>query len=110
MGERTIELTITNGLTDEENDRARRLIVTGRIFHHDQSDGDGELDRYLFAAHDEDGVEYVVAIRNEPAEEVWTTLWSYDLCEITIDRGFVMRAIPSLPPESDEKPIAPEVD
>ena len=98
MGERTIELTITNGLTEEENERAKRLIVTDRIFHHDQSDGDGELDRYLFAAHDEDGVEYVVAIRDEPAEEVWTTLWSYDLCKITIDRGFVMRAIPALPP------------
>ncbi len=98
MGDRTIDLTITDGLTEEENARARRLIVTGRIFHHDQRDGDGELDRYLFAAHDEDGVEYIVAIRNEPAEEVWTNLWSYDQVKITIDREFVMEAIPSLPP------------
>ena len=99
MGERTIELTITNGLTEEENDRASRQFVFGKVYHQwgEPKPEDADLDRYLFAAHDEDGDEYIVAIRNESAEAVWEALWEHDRALITIDRGFVMRAIPSLP-------------
>jgi hypothetical protein len=64
----------------------------------------------MFEAHDDNGTEYVVVVRNEPSKELWAKLWAGDTVSIVIDREQAMRAIPSLPPESDEKPIAPEVD
>ena len=116
MGERTIELTITNGHNEAEAARAGRMFFWNRMppelprFPPGIVSEDAQFDRFMFDAHDDDGNEYVVVVRNEPSKELWAKLWADDTVDIVIDRGFVMRAIPSLPPESDEKPIAPEVD
>jgi len=96
MGERTIELTITNPWDDSENTRAIRLFdaMPPAQFLTD-ADMNNAPDRFMFDAHDEAGNEYVVVIRDEPSEEVWANLWEKGYVKIVIDRGLAMRAIPS---------------
>ena len=104
MGERTIELTITNGHHQAEDDRARRMFSWNNTMippvwrTADSFSEDAQIDRFLFDAHDDDGNEYVVVVRNEPSKELWAKLWAGDTVPIVIDRGFVMRAIADLPP------------
>jgi hypothetical protein len=101
MGDRTIELTITNGHDEVEEARAERLFISDQPFPARTADSfsaDAQFDRFMFDAHDDDGNEYVVVVRNEPSEELWVKLWAGDVVDIVIDRGFVMRAIPALPP------------
>ncbi len=103
MGKRTIELTITNGHNDDEEARAGRMFLWNQMIPlasrtADSFSEDAEIDRFLFDAHDDDGNEYVVAIRNEPSKELWAKLWAGDPVDIVIDREFAMRAIPALPP------------
>lgn len=110
MGDRTIELTITDGYDDDEDARAGRLYVFEKILPgQGLKPRDREYDSFMFHAHNWRGDDYVVAIRNEAAGDVWAILWEQGYVNITIDQGFAMRAIPPLPPESDEKPIAPEI-
>ncbi len=93
MGDRTIELTITNGWDEAETERAKRefFMLAERL------EADLDLDRYVFDAHDEAGNEYIVVIRNEPSEELWAKLWQDGTVDIVIDRAFTMRAIPRTP-------------
>ena len=102
MGDRTIELIVTNGWDDAEEARAGRLFVLDKLLS--ESTGfrewystDADYDRFLFDAHDEHGNEYVVAVLNEPSEQIWTRLWTDGFVSVTIDRGMAMRAIPQLP-------------
>ena len=103
MGERTIELTITNGHNEAEDARAGRMFFWDRMpptlprFPPSTASEDAGYDRFMFDAHDDDGNEYVVVVRNEPSKELWAKLWAGDTVPIVIDREFVMRAIPSLP-------------
>ena len=103
MGERTIELTITNGHNEDEEARAGRMFFWDRMpptlprFPPSTASEDAQYDQFMFDAHDDDGNEYVVVVHNEPSKELWAKLWAHDQVKITIDRGFVMRAIPSLP-------------
>ncbi len=110
MGDRTIELTITNGLDDYEEARAGRLFVLDHILPAPLRNAkDAEYDRFMFEAHDEHGDEYVVVMLNEPSTAIWHMLWTEGAVTVIIDRGMAMRAIPHLPPASDEKPITREV-
>ena len=104
MGARTIELTITNGHNEAEDARAGRMFFWDRMpstlprFPPSTASEDAQIDRFLFDAHDDDGNEYVVVVRNEPSKELWAKLWAGDTVPIVIDRGFVMKAIADLPP------------
>ena len=104
MGERTIELTITNGHNAAEDARAGRMFFWDRMppelprFPPYLVEQDAEYDRFMLDAHDDDGNEYVVVVRNEPSKELWAKLWAGDTVPIVIDGGFVMKAIASLPP------------
>ncbi len=103
MGERTIELTITNGHNEDEDARAGRLFFWNRMIPPvartaDSFSEDAQIDRFVFDAHDADGNEYVVVVRNEPSKELWAKLWAGKTVDIIIDREQAMRAIPALPP------------
>ncbi len=104
MGERTIELTITNGHNEDEDARARRVFFWNEMIPPppwrtaDSFSEDAQIDRFMFDAHDDDGNEYVVVVRNEPSKELWAKLWAGDTVPIVIDREFAMRAIADLPP------------
>ena len=63
------------------------------------ADEDSQIDRFMFDAHDDDGNEYVVVVRNEPSKELWAKLWAHGTVDIVIDREQAMRAIPTLPPD-----------
>ncbi len=102
MGDRTIELTVTNGWDDAEEARAGRVFVLGKIVNDEAFEmvgSDTDLAHFMFDAHDEVGNEYVVVIQNHASEVVWATLWTDGYVNLTIDRGFAMRAIPYLPPD-----------
>lgn len=110
MGDRTLELTVTDGYDDAEESRAGRVFVMGKIFASlANRDDDEELEHFVFHAHDDNGTDYIVVVGNRSSEEVWRKLWEDGYTNIVIDRGMAMVAIPTLPPESDEKPIAPEI-
>ena len=109
MGERTIELTITNGHNADENARAGRMFFWNRMIPPeyarmqaartaDSFSEDALIDRFMFDAHDEDGNKYVVVVRNEPSKKLWVKLWAGDPVDIVIDREFAMRAIPTRGP------------
>lgn len=118
MGKRTIELTIVDGFDDAEEARAGRLVLRSWFESQGSSswivppepEQDRDLDFYLFDARDLIGQGYVVVIHDSRAKEIWERLWSNGECHIVIDRGMAMRRIPRLPPESDEKPIALEIE
>jgi hypothetical protein len=97
MGDRTIELIVTDGYDDAEESRAGRVFVFGKVFAHFLHDGDTELEAFLFKAHDDDGNEYVVSINNAPAEKVWSALWRDGWCRVMVDRSQAMRAITTMP-------------